>query len=67
MNTELYRCLACGREMTLPVGRHWCPCNPGAPFRMAPVSVLEAIDAMFASIAEKQRRLAAIRDVKKLK
>lgn len=45
MRAERQRCPACLNERKI-VGAQWCPCNPAAPFRMVPVSVSRAVNAV---------------------
>jgi hypothetical protein len=39
MKSESFICDGCGKEQTLRPGRHWCNCNPMAPFEMVPARV----------------------------
>ena len=36
---QVYLCDGCGRREMLREGKHWCGCNPNAPFKMVSASV----------------------------
>lgn len=70
MDRELQRCPNCGREELLYAQNNWCDCGGAsakAPWRMVPQSVTETVDAMLKSIEEKEKRLAHIRAIKRIK
>lgn len=47
MKTELHKCDACGKTAKLESGkRHWCDCNPRAPFYMVSVRMRKVTDQL---------------------
>jgi hypothetical protein len=45
MKTEMFQCEVCGKTAKLESGkRHWCDCNPQAPFYMVSVRMRHLTD-----------------------
>ena len=47
MKTEMFKCEVCGKTAKLESGkRHWCDCNPCAPFYMWNVRHSKGVDKL---------------------
>ena len=47
MKTEMCKCDVCGKTEKLETGkRHWCGCNPEAPFYMVSVKMRKVTDTL---------------------
>ena len=50
---EQFECTACGKRAMLDrTKRHWCDCNPAAPFYMYSVKQLESTRQLVAGFME---------------
>lgn len=60
MKTELHKCDACGKTAKLESGkRHWCDCNPTAPFYMVSVRMRKMTDQLVGGFLAGIKRKAA--------
>lgn len=60
MKTELHKCDACGKTAKLESGkRHWCDCNPRAPFYMVSVRMRKMTDQLVGGFLAGMKRKAA--------
>ena len=59
MKTELYKCDVCGKTAKLESGkRHWCDCNPRAPFYMNSVKMRRMTDQLIGGFLAGMKRKA---------
>ena len=57
MKTEMFKCSGCGRAEKREWGkRHWCECNPRAPFPMYSVKQSRLTDALVRGFMGGMRR-----------
>ena len=60
MKTEMFKCDVCGKTTKLETGkRHWCDCNPPAPFYMNSVKMRKLTDQLIGGFMGGLRRKVA--------
>lgn len=61
MKTELHKCDVCGTTAKLESGkRHWCACNPPAPFYMHSVKMRKMTDQLVGGFFAGMKRKAGL-------
>ena len=63
MKTEMFKCDVCGKTAKLETGkRHWCDCNPTAPFYMHSVKMRKLTDQLIGGLMGGLRPVRGVAD-----